>query len=318
MFSPPKKVFMRDFLVSVALANLVLADGEIRHLHAHFAHGATTVTWFASVITDQPFSFTAHAKDIYSERFNPRGLLRRKLGAARFVVTCTSFNREHLLDIAPDAEIHLVYHGLNSDFARLLESGPSRAGANGTPRILAVGRLVDKKGFDTLVKACAVLDSQGVNFEAAIVGQKGEASSAVRALIAEHGLEDRVRVAPEMTQAELHAQYLQADAFCLPCRISDDGDRDGIPNVLVEAMACSVPVVTTHVSGIPELVADGKNGLVVPPEDHEALADALLRVLKDPSLAGKLGRAGQATVHDRFDGQKLVGRLAALFERTIA
>ena len=138
-------------------ARLRLAEApDIRHLHAHFAHGTTTVTWLCSAIPGRPFSFTGHAKDIYSPSLNPAGLLRRKLLAARFSVTCTEANVRHLKTIAPEAVVHRVYHGLNADFARLMgeERGAQAPGANGSNghrrgavRLLGVGRLVPKKGF---------------------------------------------------------------------------------------------------------------------------------------------------------------------------
>jgi glycosyltransferase involved in cell wall biosynthesis len=152
-WSLPKKVFVRDFLLGVALADRLLDAPDVRHLHAHFAHGATTVTWFAAAITGLPFSFTGHAKDIYSEALNPGGLLRRKLLAARFAVTCTEANRRHLQESAPEAVVYRLYHGLNADFARLLNGSAPSARTDGELRLLGVGRLVPKKGFDVLVEA---------------------------------------------------------------------------------------------------------------------------------------------------------------------
>jgi glycosyltransferase involved in cell wall biosynthesis len=312
-WSWPKKVFLRDFLLAVALADRLLDAPDVRHLHAHFAHGATTVTWFAAVIAGLPFSFTGHAKDIYSEQLNPRGLLRRKLLAARFAVTCTEANRRHLERIAPEAVVHRLYHGLNADFTRLVNGAAPAAEANGELRLLGVGRLVPKKGFDVLVDACALLERRSVPFSARIVGEDGEHGDELRRRVAGLGLERRIRLVGPTGQAGLLDEYRRATAVCLPCRILDNGDRDGIPNVLVEAMACGVPVVTTPVSGIPELVHDGENGLLVPPDDPAALAEAILRVHRDAGLRRRLADASRATVRDRFDGDRLAGRLASLF-----
>jgi glycosyltransferase involved in cell wall biosynthesis len=309
----PRKVHVKELLQAVALADRLLDAPEVRHLHAHFAHGTTTVTWLAAEIAGLPFSFTGHARDIYSEELNPKGLLGRKLRAARFAVTCTQANRRHLLRLAPDATVHLVYHGLGADFARLVEREPAgRPAANGRLRVLGVGRLVAKKGFDVLVDACALLARRGVPFEALIVGQDDKHGEAVRRRIVARGLEGHVLLPGPMGQAELSREYRRASVFCLPCRVLP-GDRDGLPNVLVEAMASGVPVVTTGVSGIPELVSDGANGLLVPPDDPEALAEALMRLQEDRALAGRLARAGSATVRERFDGDVLARRLADLF-----
>ena len=187
--------------------------------------------------------------------------------------------------------MRLVYHGLNADFARMIAAQPARPEQNGTLRVLGVGRLVAKKGFDVMVEACAVLERRGVPFEALIAGQDDKHGDAVRAAIRRHGLEGRVRLAGPLGQAELLAEYRRASALCMPCRLLPD-DRDGIPNVLVEAMAAGAPVVASAVSGIPELVAHEVNGLPVAPEDPEALADALVRLHEDRALAARLAAAG--------------------------
>ena len=321
-WSLPRKVFLRELLLGIALADRLLAAGDVRHLHAHFAHGTTTVTWYASRITGLPFSFTGHARDIYTESLNPGGLLRRKLRAARFVVTCTDANRRHLEGIAADASVHRVYHGLNAEFAELLAAGGAAPQLNGRFRVLAVGRLVEKKGFDVLVEALALLSDRGVPVEAVIVGHTAplepEVGPQLERAIADHGLAGRVRLVGSMTQGELYCEYRRASAFCLPCRVAESGDRDGIPNVLVEAMACATPVVSTDVSGIPELVVAEENGLLVPPEDPEAVAAALLRLYGDPELAAELGRRAAATVRARFDGDRLAAELAMLFREATA
>jgi glycosyltransferase involved in cell wall biosynthesis len=320
-FGRPRKLYVKELLQAVALADRLAPD--VRHLHAHFAHGTTTVTWLCSAITGLPFSFTGHAKDIYSPSLNPAGLLRRKLLAARFAVTCTTANARHLRAIAPEAAVHVVYHGLNADFSRLVggddaAAAPTAANRNGTLRLLGVGRLVAKKGFDVVVDACADLDRRGVPFEALIVGPDDDAGPALRARIAELGLAGRVRLSDQMSQAELYAEYRRASAFCLPCRVLGNGDRDGIPNVLAEAMAAGTPVVTTPVSGIPEIVRDGVNGLLVAPDDPRAVADAVLRLREDAELARRLSAEGRATVRRELDGDRLAGTLLGLFREAIA
>ena len=185
-------------------------------------------------------------------------------------------------------------------------------------RVLGVGRLVEKKGFDVFVEACALLAQRGVAFEATIVGEEGDHGDEVRRRIVDRGLEDRLALAGPKTQAQLLDEYRRADAVCLPCRIVDGGDRDGIPNVLVEAMACGVPSVTTAISGIPELIEDERNGLLVAPDDPEAVAAALIRIHTDRELAERLSRAARATVRERFDGDRLTDELAALFRRVPA
>jgi glycosyltransferase involved in cell wall biosynthesis len=314
----PRALYLKELLQAVALADQLANGPRVRHLHGHFAHGATTVTWLASVITGIPFSFTGHAKDIYEPSLNPAGLLPRKLRAARFVVTCTEANRAHLLTLAPDARVHRVYHGLNADFAELLNgNGASTEGrdeAEPKLRLLSIGRLVEKKGFDILVDATAVIAARGVPVETRIVGEDGDAAEGLRDRIERLGLSDRVTLVGPLGQAAIHAELGRASAFCLPCRVLDSGDRDGIPNVLVEAMAAGAPVITTNVSGIPELVQDGENGVLIPPGDANRLAESVLRLHRAPALAASLGAAGRRTVAERFDGNALAGTLHALFE----
>ena len=299
------------------LADELLDAPDVRHLHAHFAHGTTTVTWHAATIAGLPFSFTGHARDIYAPELNPKGWLRRKLLAARFAVTCTEANVEHLKRIAPEAEVHLVYHGLNADFARMVRDEAPAAGPNGTLRVLGVGRLVAKKGFDVFVDACAELRRRDVPFEALIVGQDDKHGDVVRERIAAHDLGDRVALPGPMGQEELLREYRRAGALAMPCRVLDN-DRDGIPNVLVEAMAAGAPVVATGVSGIPELVEHEVNGLLVEPDDPAALATALIRLHEDRELAARVAEAGRRTVRERFDGDRLARRLADLFEEALA
>jgi glycosyltransferase involved in cell wall biosynthesis len=348
----PRSIYLKEFLQAVDLADRLEAAGDVRHLHAHFAHGTTTVTWLAAKLTGLPFSFTGHAKDIYRQSLNPAGLLRRKMRAASFVVTCTGANQEHLRRLEPTADVHLVYHGLNADFAGLLpafaaadsaqpagvaglaaglaglaglagstEPAPAPAAAAGTGRpapageplrVVAVGRLVPKKGFDVLVRAIADLHRRGVDLELVIAGEDGPDAGTVRGLVAEL-CPELVRFTGPLSQCELLSLYRHADVFALACRVDGDGDRDGIPNVMVEAMAAGLPVVSTAVSGIPELVRDGENGLLVPPEDPRALASALLKLAADAPLRDRLAAAGRGTVAERFDGDVLARRMAGLF-----
>lgn len=313
-FSWPRKLYLKELLQAVWIASLLLKADDVRHIHAHFCHGATTVAWFVSIITGLPFSFTAHAKDIYCDSLNPSGLLRRKMRAARFLVTCTNANREHLLRVEPTANVRCIYHGLNAEFAGLLAGSANSPKKNGRLRALGVGRLVPKKGFDVLVEACAILKRRGFHVETVIVGEHGEHEADLRKQIAVNGLKDCVRFTGPLEQAFLYAEYQNADIFCLPCRVLDNGDRDGLPNVLMEAMACGLPVITTPVSGIPEIIKDGHNGALVPPNDAEALANAIQRISSDRMLARNLGRAGRLTVLERFDGNRTAMELAALFD----
>ncbi len=317
-WSWPRKVYAKEFLQGAMLADMLEQAADVTHIHGHYCHGATTVTWFASMMTKLPFSFTAHAKDIYLPSLNPAGLLRRKMDAARFVITCTDANRDYLENLGSKTPVYCIYHGLNAEFCNIMKEHPTARATNGHFRVLGVGRLIPKKGFDILVQACAVLHQKRVPFEAVIVAEGGEHEEEIRRLIAVNGLENSISLPGPMSQSQLFDEYRKASAFCLPCRVLENGDRDGIPNVLMEAMAVGVPVLSTPISGIPELIHDGVNGLLVPSEDPGALAEAFLRLTRDDRLAADLSRNAQETIELRFNGDKLAARMASLFRECAA
>lgn len=312
-----KYSFIKEFLQAGMIAEQVLAAQEnepIDHLHGHFCHGATTITMLASYMCGAPFSFTAHAKDIYLPKLNPNGLLQTKIANARFVATCTDANRQYLEQLYPDgAPIHTIYHGLDTSLF-----APDRTQANhDVPVILSVGRFVEKKGFPYLVEACRILKARGRQFRCRIVGQPDEQSALVAQLVAEGGLSDVIQLEGGVTQEGLRAIYADADIFALPCFVVDNGDRDGIPNVLAEAMAMELPVVSTQISGIPEIVEHGVNGLLVGQKDALALANALEQLLLDAALRRHLGQAARATILDVFDSWHTTVALRDLFEREL-
>jgi glycosyltransferase involved in cell wall biosynthesis len=283
-----------------------------RWLHAHFIHTPASVTAYASLITGTPWSCSAHAKDIWT---SPEWDLRRKLDEARGVVTCTRAGYDHLRRLAGDpARVHLSYHGL--DLQRFGHFDGARSQRDGTrPKepvvILSVGRAVPKKGYDVLLKALALLKPD-VSFSFIHVGG-GEDLQALMDLSISLSLEDRVVWKGPLAQGEILDLYREADIFTLACRISEDGDRDGLPNVLVEASSQALVCVSTDVSGIPELLADGENGLIVPPEDPVALAAALKRLIGDPELRHRLGAAAEQRVRRHFDHLASIRQLVALF-----
>jgi glycosyltransferase involved in cell wall biosynthesis len=305
--------FFKEFLQGGIIAEQVLSlgpDRKIKHLHAHFCHSATTVAMFASRLCGIPFSFTAHAKDIYVAALNPGDLLPMKLRHAEFAVTCTQANHTHMSSLGvTTTPIHTVYHGLDTQAftprPQTVEPDP--------PVILTVGRVVEKKGFPVLLQACRLLKERGVRFELLFISGAGVGEPALVKLIEDLELSDVVRLRPAVTQETLKEIYQQVTLFALACQIAENGDRDGIPNVLVEAMAAGLPVVSTTVSGIPELIEHGVSGWLVPPKDPAALADALQRLLVAPALRAPLGRAAREKVCRQFDAEANVNVLHQLF-----
>lgn len=309
--APPKKVFIKEFLQAGHIAMQVIDAGSVRHLHGHFCHGATTITWMASRLTGLPFSFTAHAKDIYQTDQNPGDLLHRKLSEARFATTCTGANASHLAENFPACgKVHKIYHGLDTGY---FSPGNNSRSTSAIPQILAVGRFVEKKGFQYLIEACAILKNQGIPFQCKILGEQGNHHDSIVAQIARLELGQHISLHEPVTHDALLALYRESHIFALPCLIAADGDRDGIPNVLAEAMSTGLAAVTTNVSGIPELVREGIDGLIVPQKDSVALARALQRLIEDPDLRMTLGLASRERVCQVFDSSKTTIELKNLF-----
>lgn len=305
---------IREFLQAGYIANQVLASGNVRRLHAHFCHTTTTVTMLVSQVTGIPFSFTAHAKDIYLRELNPGDLLQLKISRAKFVVTCTKANKDYLDRLNPaGTPIHAIYHGLDTSKFAPGKTADDDDGHSSMPLILSVGRLVEKKGFPYLVEACRRLKDKGYQFRCRIIGGAGSDSDRIGALIAELRLKDVITLGRAVTQEELIQIYRRATLFVLPCQILENGDRDGIPNVLVEAMAAETPVVSTNVSGIPELVEDGVTGLLTPQQDAAALAEAIEKLLDDSALRSRLGKAAREKVCRTFDARENSAALHQLF-----
>ena len=310
-FKHREKQFIKEFLQAGFIAQTALAAGYIRHLHAHFAHTSTTVTMLASQLSGLPFSLTAHAKDIYLSDLNPGNLLNLKLRRAKFIATCTKANEQHLRALEPhSAPIYTIYHGLDTKQFAPLEKTPAPK-----PIILSVGRFVEKKGYQYLVEACRILKERGLEFECHIVGG-GDAAS-TKTLIQQSQLAATVIIHSAVTQEELRHIYQRATVFALACQIIESGDRDGIPNVLAEAMAMELPIVSTDISGIPEIVDHRVDGLLVPQKNAAALADAIAELLNDAALQQRLGQAARAKICRIFDAEVTVKELLKLLRNCL-
>lgn len=304
-----KRSFFKQFAQAGAIAEALPRAG-ITHLHGHFCHSATTITWLAAQLAGCEFSFTAHAKDIYQAKHNPGDLLARKIAAAKFVTTCTEANRTYLTEkLGPVEKLHTIYHGLDINYFQ-----PQASAGIAPVRLIAVGRHVEKKGFDLLIRAIAMLRDKSLNLECRIIGEFGPESNRLAALIAEFGLDKLVRLDPPESRIALRESYRRASVFVLPCRIDESGDRDGIPNVLAEAMATGLAVVSTKVSGIPELVRDGENGVLVPPDHVAALGRAIENLVRNDALRARLGAEATKTIRDVFDADRTILDMKRLFD----
>lgn len=310
--APKKHTWIKHMLqAGYIMQKSVIDDGvDVAHFHGHFAHTPTTVTMYAAKLANVPFSFTAHAKDIYTQ--DPRRI-RDKIDLAKFVVTCTKYNEDHLSRISGNGKpIHCVYHGINLDLFAMNGRSPV---ARSPYRILTVARFVEKKGLDTVLHALARLKDEGMHFRYTLVGEgKAKFNKKIRKLVHDLGLEDVTDMPGTITHEEVIRMLGVADCFTLGCREAEDGDRDGIPNVVAEAMATGVPVAATDVSGVPELVAHEQTGLLCPANDVAAMAAMLKRILTDQPLRSKVIPAAREKVHAVFDNKALIRDLGAIYK----
>jgi glycosyltransferase involved in cell wall biosynthesis len=285
----------------------ILRTQFCEHIHAHFMDRAATLALVASRLLNISYSFTAHARDIYVDPV----LQAEKLSEARFVATCTAYNRDYLLRWLPDGlgkKVKCIYHGLDtSNYQPVTPSGIIK------PVLISVGQLKEKKGFTYLLQACRLLKDWGYDFECQIVGD-GPLYESLAAQIRQLRLEGVVELCGMLAHQDVIQKYRQASVFVLPAVLAADGDRDGIPNVILEAMAMNLPVVSTEHSGIPEVLENGLNGLLVQPADIHALAKALAYLLDNPTLRLKFGKQGRQTVIEKFDLEHNVGELLAEFK----
>ncbi len=301
----------KRFLQAGYLVYRYYRNGEIQHWHAHFAHGPTTTAMFVSWMTGVPFSFTAHAKDIYTQAPD---FITKKLKYARFAVTCTGYNLTYLQSLnRSQTPIYRNYHGIDLTEFR---NGVYRPELSEPVRILTVGRLVEKKGYPVLLRALQLLKQQGIAFRSRIVGS-GPLKKQLQMLRDELGLQEEVQFLGQMSQREVKVQYQEADLFVLSPHVASDGDRDGIPNVLVEAMAMRIPVISTRISGIPELIRDGENGILVEPEQPEQLAGAMAELIRKPQVRQQLVENAVQTVQELFDFHRNTRRLGELFDQAV-
>ena len=296
-------------LVEAAMIAPFIKNMGIDLIHAHFATWAATAASFASDITGIPYSFTAHAKDIYHERVD-KTVLTEKIAKARFVITVNDFNKRYLEGLlcseGRSGQIIRLYNGIDLEQFRPLdiEKDPNL--------IVGVGRLTPKKGFKYLIEACKILRERGRDFRCVIIG-KGDERATLEKLVEQYSLEQKISLQGAKTQADVMQIIQKATALVLPCIVSSDGDRDGLPTVLLESMALGVPVISTDVTGIPEIIANERTGLLVEEKNSKALADAIETLLDSESLCKKLSSAALVKVREEFNVVENVKTLKEYF-----
>jgi glycosyltransferase involved in cell wall biosynthesis len=271
---------------------------EVGHLHVHYLHTPASVVRYAALLTGRSWTFSAHAKDIWT---TPDWEKREKLAEARWGVTCTAHGAENLRALSPTPDhVSLVYHGLDlSRFPAPPEAWPMRDGSDPADpvRIVSVGRAVSKKGFDDLIQALAALPAD-LHWRFAHVGG-GDLLNGLKAKAQQNGIADKVAFLGPKAQPDVIALLQQADLFVLPSKKAASGDRDGLPNVIMEAASQKLAVLATDFAGIPEFIRDGIEGQLVPPGDWEALSNALNLLAREPERRRAMGEAAfQRLRHD--------------------
>jgi glycosyltransferase involved in cell wall biosynthesis len=306
LWHEPTRNRMRRFAQALVMAREM--PPSVEHYYAHFMHTPSSVCHYAAIINRQSWSISAHAKDIWtiSERE-----LRKKLAACDWVVTCTAANVSYLSSLSRVADkVNLLYHGL--DFSRFdrnqaLAASRDGSGTDDAVRLISVGRAVDKKGYEILLAALAELPST-LCWRFVHIGG-GELLEQLQAQARDLGLQDRIEWLGALPQTEVLTQYRNADLFVLPSKISADGDRDGLPNVLMEAQSQGLACLSTNISGIPELIIHAESGWLVQQKDSVELALALERLISDPGLRDRLGQAGYARVKQEFSMERGIDQL---------
>ena len=278
----------------------------VSHVHAHFATHPTVAALIIHRLTGIPFSFTAHGSDLHVEQ----RMLDHKLAAASFALTVSAYNKEVMVRKCGERmrdRIHVIHCGVDTSYF----APEPEAASGGALQVLSVGSLEEVKGHEFLVEACHILDGQGVPFECRIVGE-GRLRDRLQAQIARHGLAGKVRLEGALPRPEVRAFLARAQVFVLASVPTPSGKREGIPVALMEAMACGLPVVSSSLSGVPELVEDGVSGYLCQPKDVTGLAEALLRFRRSPALRGKMGQAGRRRILEQFNLSENVRCRAAL------
>jgi colanic acid/amylovoran biosynthesis glycosyltransferase len=271
------------------------AAEPVSHIHSQWIHSCGTVAMYLAWLLDVPFSFTGHATDLFRDRC----ALLDKIERAAFIVCISTFHRDFYLQHgARPGQCVIAYCGIDPAVFHPRRDAPL---ADRPLRLLASGRLVEKKGFSVLLDACKLLADRGERFDC-VIGGSGPLQGALEQQIAHLGLGQRVSVTGQALQQEKIIDFMHGgDIYVLPCVWAADGDVDGLPQMLMEAMACGLPAVSTNLVGIPDLIRDGQTGLLVAPNDAAALADAIQRLMHDRPLAQRLADAGLRWVHERFD-----------------
>lgn len=313
------KDFKRDYTpnrirrLGQAVVMSIEINEKITHWHAHFMHTPGSVARYASILTGKSWSCSAHAKDIWTIKEWEK---REKLSDCQWLVTCTKANQQHLQSLAEHPKkVSLVYHGLDFNRFPPPSSAPSMSDGQSAAnplKILSVGRAVDKKGFDDLLKALAKIPKD-LHWRFIHIGS-GPLLPKLKKLANTLNISSQIEWRGILSQKQVLLAYRNTDIFALPSRVSSDGDRDGLPNVLMEALSQKVPCISTMVSGIPELITNQESGILVNPRNVHQLTEALALLIRNPALRNRLADSGFSTLRNKFGIEVGIDSLVQKFE----
>ena len=318
-------VFFKDFIRDPS-ANRIRRWGQAMvlaheyaddcdHIYAHFLHTPCSVARYAALISGKSFSISAHAKDIWT---SPEWEIQEKLEDCDWLVTCTEGGADYLAQLAPKGRVHLVYHGLDlSRFPSPERTASKNDGSskNKSVKLVTVGRAVAKKGIDTLIHALANLPDE-LHWHWTHIGG-GPLKKDLENLVAELGIQERCDFKGALPQSEVLETYIKSDLFILPSRIDETGDRDGLPNVIVEAQSQKMAVISTNISGIPELIQNDNNGILIQPDKIDDLAKAIEKLCRDPKTRDQMGKAGEEKVRSQFSHKQTIGDIVSLLNHSL-
>ncbi|BAZ43138.1 putative glycosyltransferase [Chondrocystis sp. NIES-4102] len=294
-----------QFLYSSIVAKAILKN-SCQYMHIHFAHFPTQIGMYASALTGIPFSFTCHANDIFENKF----LLKEKAERAKAVITISEYNYKYLLNLGISVDkLKVVRCGIDTcdrDFITKSEiKFPLKIGS--------LGRLIEKKGMDDLILACSKLHQQNLDFQLEIGGD-GPLNNRLQELIKTHDLSSNVVLKGAIPNDRVYDWFSSLDVFVLACKQNSQGDRDGIPVVLMEAMYVGIPVISTSISGIPELIQDGKSGFLAQPNDPESLAQTLNDFVQQAHSISEITKGAREKVLKEFELDSNVEQLLGIFK----
>ena len=295
-------------LVEAAYLAWKYRNRRFEHIHCHFINGPSSIGMFLGLLLDIPFSFTMHASMIWLDPI----AFSNKLKRCKFCASISEYNKRYVVTTYGESlkeKIHIVHCGIDPE----LPSLPAAEREAGSLRLLGLGQLNPRKGFHVLVEAIALLKDRLPELRCTIVGG-GEQREELERAIDRHGLHEQVRLAGAVPHEEVQRHLESCDVFVLPCVVSEDGWRDGIPVALMEAMFHQRPVISTDILGLPELIDSGKSGLLVPSQDATALADAIAVLAADSDARRRMGRLGREKVLADFNNKTSVEALAELFD----